>query len=239
MADPPVVYLPVVLERAQEQFRWEIHPNSRLLTLVTGERSHEGIALLLFGDKDPSSLVFAEPRQHRFGAHEGGRHHQLVAEHEAVDVEMMTVDLPAPRLARRRGTKDADPIEPFPVFLGLAGDFKGVSVEPHDVTRALVSRRAHGLLHEPERGLALIMPEIRKADAVPHQPRVDIRPFSPCRVVDRKARRLALLRDQLGEQGSSRPPHRRCRDAGSGEREESRDDPTTAYATKRLGKPRI
>ena len=108
----------------------------------------------------------------------------------------------------------------------------------HDVARALVSRRAHGLLHEPERGLALIMREIREADAVPHQPGVDVRPFSPCRVVDRKARRLALLRGQLGEQGSSRLYHRPCRNAGSVEREQSRDDPT-ADATKRLGKRRI
>src|SRR5262245_35909719 len=177
------------------------------------------MALLLLGGKDTGPLVFAEPRQHRFRAHEDGCHDQLVAEHEAINVEVMTVDLPAPRLAGRWGAKKAEPVEPFPVFLGLAGDLKGVSIEPHDVAGALVSRCAHGLTHEPERGPALIMPEIGEADPVPHQPGMYIRPFSPCRVVDSKARRLALLRGQSGEQGSSRLHHRPGRNAGSGEGE--------------------
>ena len=56
-------------------------------------------ALLLLGGKHAQSLVFPEPRQHRLGAHEGRRQHQLVAEHEAVDDEVVAIDLPSPRLA--------------------------------------------------------------------------------------------------------------------------------------------
>src|SRR5262245_63911869 len=98
----------------------------------------------------------------------------------------MSVDLPAPRLAWRRGPKHADPIIPFPVLVGLAGDLEGVLIEPHDIAGARVSRRAHGFAQEEERGLALILAKIRKANAMPHEPGVNIGPFSPRQIVDRE-----------------------------------------------------
>src|SRR5262245_21425785 len=102
----------------------------------------------------------------------------------------MPVDLPAPRLAWRGGAKRADPVKPFPVFVGLAGDLKGVLIEPHDIAGARVPCRAHGFAQKAERGLALILPQIRKTDAMPHEPGVDIGPFLPRQIVDRERRSL-------------------------------------------------
>src|ERR1700686_1590277 len=106
----------------------------------------------------------------------------------------MPVDLPSPGLVWRRRAEDADPIKPFAVLLGLAGDLEGVLVEPHYVARGLVSRGAHALAQQGKRGLALIMAEICQADSVAHQPRVNVRPLPPCLVADREAGDLALVR---------------------------------------------
>src|SRR6516165_6265251 len=112
---------------------------------------------------------------------------------------MVSVDLPAPRLAWRWGPKHADPIVPFPVFVGFAGDLEGMLIESHDIASTRVPRRAHGFAQERKRGLTLILLEIRKTDAVAHEPGVDIGPFAPCQIVDCKRRSLALFPCQLGE----------------------------------------
>src|SRR6516164_9264662 len=94
--------------------------------LVCRQRTHQRKALLLFSSENPRSGVFARAREHWLGAHEAGRQNELVAEHETVDIEMMAVDLPAPGLLRRWRPKDADPVEPFAVFLSLTGDLEDV-----------------------------------------------------------------------------------------------------------------
>src|SRR5262249_45196838 len=125
-------------------------------------------------------------------------------QHKAVDVEVMPVDLPAPRVAWRGGAKRADPIKPFSVFVGLAGDLKGVLIEPHDIAGARVPRRAHGFAQKTERGLALILLEVGKANAMPHEPGVNVGPFSPCQIVDRERRSPALFFCQLCKEGARR-----------------------------------
>src|SRR5262249_40435546 len=145
---------------------WKIVADRRTQPFVRGECAHQRVALLLLGSKHARPLVLAEPRQHGLGAHESWRHHQLIAEHETIDNEVMAVDLPAPRIAWRGVSKDAEPIEPLPVFFGLAGDLESVLVELHDVAGASVSRCAHAFAHQAERGPALIISEISEANAV-------------------------------------------------------------------------
>src|SRR6185295_1819439 len=65
--DPSGVYLPVVLERPQKQFRREVIPNRRLAPLVRGKCPHERVALFLLGGKDTCTFIFTEPRQHGLG----------------------------------------------------------------------------------------------------------------------------------------------------------------------------
>jgi hypothetical protein len=69
------------------------------------------------------------PCEHRLRTHEVGREDELIAEYEAIDIEVVAVDLPTPRLARRGRAEGADPIEPLAVFLGLSGDLEGMAVE--------------------------------------------------------------------------------------------------------------
>ena len=113
----------------------------------TIERPHQHVALLLLCGEDAGPLVLAKAREYRLGAHEDRRLYELVAEHEAIDVEVMAVNLPAPRLLRRWRAEDAEPIEPLAVFLRLAGDFEGMLVEAHDVAGGLVPARAHRFAH--------------------------------------------------------------------------------------------
>src|SRR5437762_11759922 len=102
------------------------------------------MALFLYRGKDAGSLVLAKTREHRLRAHEVGCQHELIAEHEAIEVQVMSVDLPTPRRVRRWRAEDADPVEPFAIFLGLAGNFECVLVEPHDVSGGLVPGGTHG-----------------------------------------------------------------------------------------------
>ncbi len=158
--------------------------------------------LLLLRGEHARAGIFAEAREHRFRPHEGRRHHKLIAENEAVEVEVVAVDLPAPRLIRRRIAEDADPVEPLAVFLGLAGDLQRVLVQPHDVARAAVARLAHAFPQQGKCGLALIVAQIGEADAVAHHPRMDVAPHPPRLVADRERCRLALRRGERGEEGA-------------------------------------
>src|SRR5262249_21257968 len=84
-----------------------------------------------------------------------------------------------------------------------------------------------------------IMTEISEANAVPHQPRMNIRPFAPCLVADREARRVALLRRQQRQEGP-RGLHYRCkRKSAIFEGEELRDESATSDTAERLRKLRM
>src|SRR6516162_8553943 len=108
--------------------------------------------LLLFRRKHTCAGIFAEAREYRLGPHERWGHHELIAENKAVEVEVVAVDLPAPRLTCRRIAEDTDPIKPLAVFLGLARDLQRVFVQSHDVARAAVSRLTHAFPQQGECG---------------------------------------------------------------------------------------
>ena len=149
----------------------------------------------------------------------------------------MAVDLPAPRLIRRRIAEDADPIEPLAVFLGLAGDLQRVLVEPHDVASATVSRIAHAFAQQGQCGFALIVTQIGEADAVTHHPRMDVAPHPPRLVADGETCRVALRRAERGEESARGLQHGRERDAGLLDREHARCELAVGgNAVERLGK---
>src|SRR6516164_5168655 len=91
---------PVVAKGGCQQLTREIVSDRRTRLFVRRQRTHQGKALLLLGGEDARSRVFARAREHWFGTHEAGRQNELITEHEAVDVEMVAVDLPAPGLLR-------------------------------------------------------------------------------------------------------------------------------------------
>src|SRR6516162_8011691 len=107
---------------AVSNFRGKVLANRRALPLLGRKRAHQSVALLLLCGEDACTGVSAKARKHRLRAHEVGRQDELIAQHEAIDIEMMAVNLPAPGLVRGGHAKDADPIEPLAVFLGLPGD---------------------------------------------------------------------------------------------------------------------
>src|ERR1700730_9280841 len=153
MTNPGGTNAPVVVECGRQHLRREVRRERRALPLFQRKRAHQRKALLLLRAKYARPGIFAEAGEHRLRAHEVGRQHQLVPEHEAIDVEVVAVDLPSPRLARRGRAEDAYPIEPLAIFVGLAGDLESVLVELHDVSGSSVPGRAHALLQKSERRL--------------------------------------------------------------------------------------
>src|SRR6185312_13899066 len=192
---------PVVGERRTEQLTRQILPDGRARLLGYRQRAHQRETLLLLDLEHARAGVFAGARQHRLRTHEAGGEHELVAENEAVEVEVMAVDLPAPWLRRRWRAEDAHPIEPLAVLLGPARHLEHVLVEPHDVARRAIARRAHGLAHQRETMLTRVAVEIGEANAMAHQPGMDVRPVAPRLVLDRKRGGLALRRRKRGQEG--------------------------------------
>ena len=68
----------------------------RLLLLFGRQRLHQRQALVLLVLQHDGAGVPAALGADRLRAHEGRRHDRLIAEHEVVDDQMMSVELPAP-----------------------------------------------------------------------------------------------------------------------------------------------
>src|SRR4029079_14584065 len=81
------------------------------LAFVEGLRQGEAAAVLSVEHTDAGVLAGRGVCWLR--AHEYRRHDDLVADDQAVDDQVMSVDLPAPGLGRGRRAKDADPVRPL------------------------------------------------------------------------------------------------------------------------------
>src|SRR3989441_3250179 len=112
---------------------------NRLLLLWQGERANELQTVALLGIEFPQPGVGAAVSDGRLRAPERRRHHDLVLAHEVVQVEVVAVKLPTPRLVHRGRAKEAEEIEPFPKKLPVAGNFPKHLVELHDVARGVES----------------------------------------------------------------------------------------------------
>src|SRR5439155_22745217 len=116
----------------------------------------------------------------------------LIAEDEAIDDEVVSVDLPAPRPVERRYSHHAEPVEPLAV-LGLAPrDRQDEVVEPHDVARRPESVRAQALPQQGERPLALRRAHLVEREAVAHEIGMDVAPPPPRVALQREERALPL-----------------------------------------------
>src|SRR5690606_3433767 len=125
------------------------------------------------------------------GPHERRRHHDLIAEHEIVDHEMMAVDLPPPRLARRRLAENGEPIKMLAVLVEVLDELGEMVIEAHDVARHLVALRAEARREQRISRLALRQGHLVEADALTGET-MHVRPIAPFVVFDRKAKPLAL-----------------------------------------------
>ena len=87
----------------------------------------------------------------RFRAHEGRRQRHLLAEDEAGDDQMMTAQLPAPRLGRRRLTEEVQLIAPLAEQPRRADELAEKGVQLHQIARLLVARGAQTRLDDRHR----------------------------------------------------------------------------------------
>src|SRR5207248_4339652 len=118
------------------------------------------------------TAVDARFRDHRFGTHEHRRDHDLIADDEAIDDQVVTIDLPSPGLLLRWLTEQTDEVDPLAVLGPTAGDFSNSVVEPHDVARRAKAAGAQSMLEQPQRSVTLLVLEVLQQQPVAHQERV-------------------------------------------------------------------
>jgi hypothetical protein len=159
-------------------------PQRRCGTLLLRERLQERQAGVLFILHYDGALVLAGVGARRLGAEERRRHDDLIAEHEIVDDEMMAVELPAPRLGRRRRAHHCDPVQPLVVLDEVVVvELAERAIQLHDVAAQLQPLRAQRGAHQPEGGFALCFAHLVEADALAHV-EADVHPLAPFDVID-------------------------------------------------------
>src|SRR6266581_2892900 len=140
--------------------------NNRLLPLGQGERTHEFQSVALLRVEFTQSGVGAAVGDGRLRPPEPRRHHHLVLEDEVVQVEVVTVKLPTPRLVHGGRAKDAEEIEPFAKKFPVAGDFPKHLVELHDVASNVESPHAQARPEQLQSSVALGWAHLVKRNAV-------------------------------------------------------------------------
>src|SRR5262249_29942792 len=87
----------VVAKRRREHFARKACRTDGLLDLCRRQRTDQREALRLLRLKDAGAGIRAGVGRYWLRPHEHRRHHDLIAEDEAVHDQMMSVDLPSPR----------------------------------------------------------------------------------------------------------------------------------------------
>jgi hypothetical protein len=184
------------------------------------ERLHEGERELLLGREQRRARIFARLGRDRLRSHERRRHHDLVAEHEIIDDRMMAVDLPPPRLGRRRRPHDREPIEMLAVLVEARDELGEMMVEPHDVARRRIASRTEPGAEQLVGSRALRIAHFMETHALAWEA-VHVRPVSPFVVVERIAEACALLVAHRSDQTFGRAADRLRRQAGRTDREQA------------------
>ena len=186
--------------------------------------------------QDRRAGVLARGRDHRLGAEETRRHHDLVAEHEVVDDQVMAVDLPAPRLGGRWRPHHGDVIEPLAIRLEIVVvQFAQRVIELHDVAAQRQPAGAERGAQQAEGGLTLGRRHLGEADTGATVEML-VHPAAPLGIVDVERGALALLRRERGEEGRGGLLDRRRGDAGRLHAEQSRHDGAVgSHALERVG----
>lgn len=177
----------------------QVHADGGAPTLLGGEGLHQRQSAGLLFREHAGAGIDAGVGVGRLGPEEQGRHHHLVAQHEAVDDHVVAVDLPAPGLVVGRRAHEAHPVEPLPVVVPLAGDLTDGVVELHHVAGQVVAGRAEALAQQPQGGLALGWAHLLQAHAVAQQVGMDVAPGAPGLALQVEGGTLALLGAQLGQ----------------------------------------
>ena len=137
--------------------------------------------------------------------------------HDRVHAEVMTVDLPTPRLARVRRSEHRHEVRPFAERVVVARQLGDELVDAHDRTGVVVPARRHGGSDDVERKVAHRLGQVFEHDAVTEVVHVDVDPHPPFRGVHRKGRLRALVgsqrlqerTDRIGDRSRCRPCDRR------------------------------
>ena len=158
--------------------------------------------------------MLAAVRRHGLRSEEHGRHHELIAENDAVDDQVVPVDLPAPGGRSRRRAHHAEPVEPLAVFLPSAGDLADEVVQLHDVAHGREATLAQTRGQEREPALPLRRRQRIQQHAVAHEMGMDVAPPAPRVVVEREARPALLLTAERREKRRRRLDDRLRRHAG-------------------------
>ena len=161
-------------------------------TLFVSERLHEFETPSLLVLHHRHSLVLARVGDHRLRTHEGWRHHDLVAQHEVVDDQVVAVKLPAPRFVLGRLAHEREVVKPLVQFFEVGGDLAQRVVQAHDVAASLEALRAQPGIHQAVGSFALPLVQLRERHPLPGQG-VLVCPAAPLRVIDRELRLAALL----------------------------------------------
>src|SRR5947199_7780381 len=140
--------------------RWQIGEDdglkdNRLLLLVQGEGANQLQSVALLGVEFTQSSIGAAVGDSRLGAPERWRHDDLVLEDKVVQVEVVAVNLPTPRLVHRGRAKDAEKVKPFPKKLPVAGNFPQHLIELHDFARGLETQHAQAHPDQRHRRVSL------------------------------------------------------------------------------------
>ena len=148
----------------------------------------------------------------------------------------VAVELPSPRLGRRRRPHDRQVVPPFAQLVEVAVVELGERfIEAHDVARLLQPACAQPGAQQPEGGLALRGRHVQESDAVPEVEAL-VHPLPPLGVVHRPERSGALWRGEGSEKGLGGGADRRRRDTRRRDAEQARLDLAAGRdATKRIG----
>ena len=148
------------------------------------------------------------------------RHHHLIAQHEVVDDRVMAVELPSPRLGRRRLAHQRDVVLPLAVLLEVVAVELGQRVvQLHDVLGQRQAPGAQRRAQQGDRRGALRGGQLLEAHALTPV-EVLIHPLAPLGVIDGERRAAALFVGEAGEEGDRRRPYRLGGHAGGPHRVE-------------------
>jgi hypothetical protein len=168
-----------VLEMGRQRSRHDRGVQDGLFPLGGVEGADQIEAASQLGREDLGSGERAGGHPAWLGAHEGRGEDHVVAEHEAVDVQVMTVELPAPGLVRRRRAEDRDEVVPLAELGRAGGEDSQQAVDPHDVARLVEPSRRQRRPDHVESEPALLRAEVAQHEPMTEHVRVGVEPGPP------------------------------------------------------------
>lgn len=176
--------------------------------------------------------VLSGARDHRFRAEEGGGQDHLVPDEDAVDVHVVSVELPAPGAAVLGIPVEGEPVQPLVQPVRVVAQLTDGEVEAHQVDRLAVPLSAEALLNDGQGSPASRLVELLQADAVAQEVAGAVVPVAPAHVVHREPAVGELFLRQARQVVLRRPVHRTDVRARVTQREQSR-----LYAVRRGHSP--